>query len=132
MSDRWVRRFGIPALVLALTPVWQIQAADKVVGVIVIMPPPAAPGPPPVVQQQPGIVTWLPVPRTAPHPPPPPAARCYAEAVVCPLEDASLLGRSCTCPTKTGTVEGRGLIPPSTVRAERGARPSAPKSSAQG
>jgi hypothetical protein len=124
MSRWWARRLGALVVVLALAPFSGARAR----GVLVVpFPPFFSAAPPPQIiyeQAQPAYV-----PRATELVPsrPPPAGRCYTPTTICPLSDQRLVGHPCSCLTKTGQVEGRGLIPPSVSRTAALGRHAAPQ-----
>jgi hypothetical protein len=110
---RWVSRVGWLVLILTWVPFATSQARVGQSAIVVFVPPPLVAAPPPVVVQRPAEAQWVPIPPPEFPRVSPPPARCYAQAVMCPLEQVGRIGGPCTCPTSMGQVAGRSLIPPS-------------------
>jgi hypothetical protein len=70
------------------------------VGPPVFFGPPVVYAPPPVVFAPPPVVY-------DPGPAPPSSVSCHAGAFICPLEQATPPGGSCSCPTNSGRAYGR-------------------------
>ena len=111
-----VSRLGTLALISMLVPLDHPYADERDRAMVIVVPAPVFVAPPPVVQRPPEQ-PWLPTPGIVSPTVAPPPGRCYAGSVICPLERASDIGRPCTCSTNSGTVEGKGLIPPSSGHA---------------
>jgi hypothetical protein len=126
MHLRWVSRVCLLVLILTWVPLGTSQARVGQSAIVIFAPPPLVVAPPPVVVQRPAEAPWVPIPPPEFPSVPPPPARCYAQAVICPLKQVGRIGGPCTCPTSTGQVAGRSLIPPSSIRALK------PSSAAEG
>lgn len=100
------------AAILALARGADARDRDRFAVVLVV---PAPSFTAPVIIERPEAAPWLPTPGPLSPTRPPPAARCYAGPVTCPLASAAELGRSCACVSNGGREQGRGLIPPSPV-----------------
>jgi hypothetical protein len=114
LSRWWARRLGTLVVVLALAPFSGAQARGVLL--VVPFPPFFSAAPPPPIIYQPAQPPYVPRATELVSPRPPPPGRCYTPTTICPLSDQRLIGHPCRCLTKTGRVEGRGLIPPSVSR----------------
>jgi hypothetical protein len=117
MRLRLVSRVGWLVLILAWVPLGTSLARVGQSAIVIFVPPPLVVARPPIVVQRPAEAPWVPIPLPESPRVPPPPARCYAQVVTCPLEQVGRIGGPCTCPTSTGQVAGRSLIPPSSIRA---------------